>query len=57
LSKTQIQQSGGFLLPLLAAAAPFVAKTLSGLAVSSGAKTLYNKIRGKGYIMPWQVKK
>ncbi len=57
LSRTQIQQSGGWIIPLLAAAAPFIARTLGGLAVSSGAKTLYNKIRGKGYIMPWQVKK
>jgi len=57
LSKTQIQQSGCFLLPLLSSAAPFIARSLGGLAVSSGANTLYNKIRGKGYITPQQVKK
>jgi hypothetical protein len=68
LSRTQIQQSGGFILPFLAAAAPFIARTLGGLAVSSGAKELYNKIRGKGlgtmrrtqrgkgYILPFMLK-
>jgi len=70
LSKTQLQQSGGFLpflLPLAATLAPIAAKAIAGTAIASGTKALIDKIRGKGikrkkpqkgrgYLMPWQVK-
>lgn len=55
LTWDQIQQSGGFLsflLPLAAAAAPFVGRTLAGLALSSGTKALYDKMKGKGLKRP-----
>src|ERR1700731_4841761 len=51
LSKTQLQQSGGFLpflLPLAATLAPIAARALAGTAIASGDKALFNKIRGKG---------
>lgn len=72
LSITQLEQSGGFLpflIPLLAAAAPFVGKALAGTAISAGAQKIFDKISGKGvqpkkktrkrklkgqgYILPW----
>jgi len=51
LSPSQLQLNGGFLPFLIGAAtaaAPFIAKSLAGTAISAGINSLVNKIRGKG---------
>ena len=67
LTKHRLEQQGGLILPLLAASTPIAARALAGTAIAFGAKALIDKIRrkgirrtklkGRGYLMPWQTKK
>lgn len=53
LSKTQLSKTGGFILPLLSAVAPLIARAALTGAVSYGAQKALQKVtKGKGAILP-----